>query len=834
MFVLKNNVKLDKIKYDMNTKEGRIKMPTTKKRKRKSRIHKKGFTLIEILAAITILGILMGIAIVSVTKIIEDGKQEHYDTAEENLSLAGQSYVQQNRGDLPKAVGQKKKISLKTLVENRYIQPIKDYSDNECNLEESYVQVYKYSQTDYSYVPYLDCPGYTSEDTINNITPEISAQIHVDDDKGTVTGRITLTGNDKLMSYSYIVYRGSKEVKNTGNVIVSDFKESLSLTIPLTEYTPGNLKLYVTATNTYGQTKSVTVTKNVADQKPPQCIYLDSADEADKDWTSENRKITVGCDDGDGSGCTRETFTKTFKTTTEYGYITIKDESGNETNCPVSVFVDKTAPECTRSGDSKTWTNSDRTITWGCKDKDSGCNVSFSGGTTTFSTTTKTATIAEYIIKDNVGNETTCAARTANIYVDKTPPTCKVSGGNSNWTTGNRTIKAECTDSNSGCATEDFSKTYSSDINTATAGAKDNNNGGTVKDNAGNVTNCDANQTVKIDKTKPVVSSVSNPKEGVATIPGLQVTLTGADQGTVQSGLSKWQYKEGSGSWIDLTNSNYSPYVDTYTALRDSTVFSYRLCDVAGNCSEAKNTTVKIVNACSSTTTTWSGTWSTCSKKCGTGTQTMTGTKYSTYDGSNCGTDTKTQNCNTEECCSSTTTTWSGTWGTCSKKCDTGTQTMTGTKYSTYDSSVSCGSDSKSQNCNTQACCSSTTTTWSGTWSTCSATCGGGTQTMSGTKYSTYDSSVSCGSDSKSQECNTNTCGPPSHTHKTGALGTTLKSCNWTLSCGTYHPKAYWAYCGVCWNYGVIYRSTTSKYCPGKNLDGCKNWATLYPTVVPD
>lgn len=34
--------------------------------------NRKGFTLIEILAAITILGILMGIAIVSITKVIND------------------------------------------------------------------------------------------------------------------------------------------------------------------------------------------------------------------------------------------------------------------------------------------------------------------------------------------------------------------------------------------------------------------------------------------------------------------------------------------------------------------------------------------------------------------------------------------------------------------------------------------------------------------------------------------------------------------------------------------------------------------------------------------
>ena len=82
------------------------KQPIIKNKK----ISQRGFTLIEILAAITILGILTAIAVVSVTKIIENGKEKHYTTAEENLSLAGQSYVQQNRGDLPKAIGQKKKV----------------------------------------------------------------------------------------------------------------------------------------------------------------------------------------------------------------------------------------------------------------------------------------------------------------------------------------------------------------------------------------------------------------------------------------------------------------------------------------------------------------------------------------------------------------------------------------------------------------------------------------------------------------------------------------------------------------------------------------------------
>ena len=86
--------------------------------------NKKGFTLVEILAAITILGILSTIAIVSVNKIIQSGKEKHYKTAEKNLILAGQSYVQENRSELPKTIGQKKIVYLKTLKEKKYINSI--------------------------------------------------------------------------------------------------------------------------------------------------------------------------------------------------------------------------------------------------------------------------------------------------------------------------------------------------------------------------------------------------------------------------------------------------------------------------------------------------------------------------------------------------------------------------------------------------------------------------------------------------------------------------------------------------------------------------------------
>ena len=152
------------------------------------------------------------------------------------------------------------------LIEKNYIQPIKDYSDNECNMSESYIQVFKYSQDDYSYVSYLECPNYNSQENINDMTPSISAKIIEDAEASKAEAKITITGNDKLMSYSYILYRNGKEVKNTGSVEVKDFAESKSINFSLAEYTPGDIKIVVTATNTYGNTKTKTVTKDISNR----------------------------------------------------------------------------------------------------------------------------------------------------------------------------------------------------------------------------------------------------------------------------------------------------------------------------------------------------------------------------------------------------------------------------------------------------------------------------------------------------------------------------------------------------------------------------------------
>ena len=323
--------------------------------------NKKGFTLIEILAAVTILGILTAVAVVSVTKIIEKAKKEHYVTLENNVVSAAQSYAQQNRSVLPKTVGQKTKIQLKTLTDDKYINEVLDYSKSQCDLENSYVQVFKYSQKDYSYVPLLKCPNYKSEDNNQEIYPVITITYKGDlGEGGKAEAEIEIVGNDeknvKLMSYTYKIYRltsGSlnKELKNSGDILLNGKLEE-KITLNLEDYTPGKIKIAVTATNIYGMTKTKSATKNFQDNTPPTCIFSEELNNVEdsvesttpRAWIKADRKITVGCSDGNGSGCVRETYSKTFKTSARNGIITIYDNSNNSTNCDVRVYIDKTAP----------------------------------------------------------------------------------------------------------------------------------------------------------------------------------------------------------------------------------------------------------------------------------------------------------------------------------------------------------------------------------------------------------------------------------------------------------------------------------------------------------
>ena len=149
------------------------------------------------------------------------------------------------------------------------------------------------------------------------------------------------------------------------------------------------------------------------DSIPPTCTTTEGSK---TNWTNQPFTINQYCEDGQ-SGCSENPFSKYYNTLTITDNITIKDNAGNETECPVSVYLDNEGPSCgSVSGDSTSWTNGDRNITVQCNDGNgSGCAQS--SFTQYFSSSGATDVIN---ISDTVGNVTGC---TVNKYIDKIPPT---------------------------------------------------------------------------------------------------------------------------------------------------------------------------------------------------------------------------------------------------------------------------------------------------------------------------------------------------------------------------------------------------------------------------
>ena len=190
---------------------------------------------------------------------------------------------------------------------------------------------------------------------------------------------------------------------------------------------------------------------------------------------------------------------------------------------------------------------------------------------------------------DKVHNCT--ATKSFIIKLDWTPPTCTSSGGNGTWTNGNRTLTGTCSDTGgSGCA-GNVSTTYSTNINTTTASP------GSVRDNAGNVTGCPANQAVRIDKTPPTCTAIakysnasgSNYSSGSKTCTNIYTSYSYGDAfGEFDRGVITT-----SGLTMNVTESNQ--YGSSWTVENASAGYSYltwKVYDKAQNSATCSTITV--------------------------------------------------------------------------------------------------------------------------------------------------------------------------------------------------------------------------------------------------
>ena len=554
----------------------------------------KGFTLTELLVVIVIVGILSSIAVVATTKYIDNAKKEIDNQNEETIVMATKSYLESNPTKKPKSIGESLKIDLYTLRKNNYLKEDVKNSKNESCMPNSYIYVYKNDYDKYSYKGILYCGNDKIKPEEDIPRPTITDFVFADkEDVSKASFSMTIHGSDDdsvgIESYNYLieVYKNKSkdqaEVYNSGslsgrnqktivvnNTLISDH-------IKRTDYT--EVKVIVLVRNTLGGVYELTKTAEFEDTLKPICGNITNEAKEDEWYNKKDvledkkiRQITVNCSDGNGSGCVRNTFSKTWPGSTiqsvEYSTIEIKDNKGKKNDCKVRVNIDAVAPtikvtaydgknnvattKTATDGETKTidknsykgnhdgWLNginypegvkykvevSDETrlskYTWETSSTDS------SSGNILDKENNQTKTSVFYIylkdqgkrsgkltVYDIAGNKTEMII---NAYIDYTNPTCTndvtcTGGGDcSRWLgiSKSLTIKTICNDEGGSNCLPDTggSFKYNDNIDIRNGGPGGAGKTVDVYDAAGNKGTCPANVTVRIDHTNPTCTNV--------------------------------------------------------------------------------------------------------------------------------------------------------------------------------------------------------------------------------------------------------------------------------------------------------------------------------------
>lgn len=446
----------------------------------------QGFSMIELLAVVVILGILSTVTIVSVRYLREKAKTNHYHSLSTNLISATQNFVNDNPSQLPRSIGQGSKIQLKALITNKYIKELKDFNKELCDPEQSFVDVYKYAKDKYSYKVTLFCPNYNStKQPKYSEGPKITI---VPDGNIQVSGQVSLkiepiepgppSDKNKILSYKYVVsyedeFGNYIEKFNSGDVDAGLVDEvikivELDVSAPINNYT-----ITVTAVDIYGNLSVESNNTITIDNIPPSCpegsvksaknaksiAYINSIPSTEASrielspstdgWINTDRSITIHCSD-----CVENGQVITIDETEKITTIELSDNAGNKQTCYVPVYVDKNPPEIleiensygTQWAGTKDLNSKDYKLTIDAKDDLSGIEsysynypnsldsservkkiYSGSKGKETFTTTKFTKERNENVeieVCDSAGN---CSSRLEPIKIDKTAPTLSIS-----------------------------------------------------------------------------------------------------------------------------------------------------------------------------------------------------------------------------------------------------------------------------------------------------------------------------------------------------------------------------------------------------------------------
>ena len=179
--------------------------------------NRKGFTMVELLAVITIMGILAGIGVVSIQRAQDKARVDFYKSQRSSLTSAATNYLNDHKNKYPKYVGQTTNIYLQDLQSGKYIGEFTDHSKaaNSCQAtspDGTHVVVLRTDVNKFKYYTVLKCNAKTDK----NIVGISATGSSITKNSTKLIIHINTPAGYKIKRYSYAIYNNN----NANNIAI--------------------------------------------------------------------------------------------------------------------------------------------------------------------------------------------------------------------------------------------------------------------------------------------------------------------------------------------------------------------------------------------------------------------------------------------------------------------------------------------------------------------------------------------------------------------------------------------------------------------------------------